>query len=74
MAIDLATAQQQHQRYLDAETAVLLGQETRLGDRTLRRADLDSIRAGIQHWSAEVERAKSGAPRGPRIFGLTPGG
>jgi len=73
MAIDLTTAQQQLQRYLDAETAVLLGQEHRLGDRTLRRADLDSIREGIRYWSSQVDSLKAGGARGPRIFGVTPG-
>lgn len=72
-AYTLATAQAKLQEYLAAETAVLAGQETRVGDRTLRRADLEAIRDGITYWSRQVDALAAGG-RGPRIYGVRPGG
>lgn len=72
-AYSLTTAQAKLQEYLTAETAVLGGQETRVGDRLLRRADLEAIREGITYWSRQVEALEAGG-RGPRVYGLTPGG
>lgn len=40
--------------YVAAETAVLLGKEARLGDRSLRLEDLAEIRAGRKEWQAAV--------------------
>ncbi len=55
--------------YIAAEAAVLSGQEFRLGDRTLRRADLAEIRTGRREWQSLVnsENARSG---GATIGGL----
>lgn len=72
-AIALATAQAKLAEYLAAETAVLLGQETQLGDRRLRRADLTAIRDGIAYWAGQIESLEAGG-RGPRVYGITPGG
>ena len=45
------------QLYLNAEAAVLDGQEYRFADgRQLTRADLGEIRAGVTYWSALVDR------------------
>ena len=43
----LETLKNRLQNYLDAEAAVLRGQEYQLGSRRLRRADLSSIRQAI---------------------------
>lgn len=52
--ITLAHAQAQLTLYLAAEAAVLQGQSYRIssgnGDRQLTRADLSSIREGIEWW------------------------
>ena len=54
MSITLQIAQQRLTQYLDAEAAVLGGQEYRIADRSLKRADLGEIRKGIDYWSAKV--------------------
>ncbi len=72
-AISLATAQAQLQRYLDAETAVLTGQEYEIGGRRLKRADLTSIREGIKHWSAEVESLTQEQGGRGRVIAVRPG-
>lgn len=41
------------QLYLNAESAILSGQQVRMGDRQLTMADLATVRAGI----AELQRA-----------------
>ncbi len=40
--------------YYAAEEAVLLGQEYRIGTRSLKRADLAAIRAAIDELEAEI--------------------
>ena len=47
--------------YIQAETAVLTGQEYRLGDRTLRYADLAEIRKGRAEWQARVNAEQARA-------------
>ncbi len=49
--------------YIAAETAVLLGQTYRFGERQLTRADLAEIRAGRKEWQAAVTRAANGSRR-----------
>lgn len=49
--------------YIQAESAILKGQEFTLGDKRLRRADLDMVQAGRREWQARVNaegRASSG--------------
>ena len=48
------------QLYLAAEAAILRGQEYRLGDRSLRRADLSEVRKMIDYLSEEIERLEGG--------------
>ena len=55
--------------YIAAESAVLTGQEYRLGDRTLRRADLAEIRTGRREWQALVNSENARA-NGATIGGL----
>jgi hypothetical protein len=56
--------------YLQAETAVLLGKEARLGDRVFRSEDLAEIRAGRQEWERRVGAERYGAPGAPTLGGL----
>lgn len=56
--------------YIQAESAVLSGQEFTLGDRRLRRADLAEIRAGRQEWQAKVNSEQARGARAPTIGGL----
>lgn len=56
--------------YIQAESAVLLGQEFTLGDRRLRRADLVEIQAGRREWQAKVNVEQARAAGAPTIGGL----
>ena len=63
--ITLAQAQAQLDAYLAAETAVLQGQSYQIAGRSLTRADLDSIQAGITLWNDRVSQlAVKSAGRG----------
>lgn len=66
MSITLQIAQQRLTQYLDAEAAVLGGQEYRIADRSLKRADLGEIRKGIDYWSDKVENLSIGSTGGGR--------
>ena len=66
MSITLAIAQQRLTQYLDAEAAVLTGQEYRIADRSLKRADLAEIRKGIDYWSDKVDNLSIGSAGGGR--------
>ncbi|NTV09558.1 MAG: hypothetical protein HGA47_02175 [Zoogloea sp.] len=54
--------------YLKAETDLLLGKETRFGDRLLRMEDLAEIRKGRQEWEARVA-AEARRASGQRTLG-----
>jgi len=56
--------------YIQAESAVLSGQEFTLGDRRLRRADLVEIRAGRKEWQAAVNAEAARASGSSTIGGL----
>jgi len=74
--ITLSIAQARLTAYLDAEAKVLGGQSYRIGERTLTRANLTEIRAGIDYWSAKIDtiEASGGMPRrGPVARGITIG-
>ncbi len=45
--------------YQEAESAVLTGQEYRLGSRTLRRADLKEIRSAISALERQVQQLEA---------------
>jgi hypothetical protein len=68
--ITLAIATARLNDYLDAEVKVLDGQEKKMGDRTLKRADLAEIQAGIQIWDRRVQELSSRA--NGRGRGFTP--
>lgn len=57
--------------YLAAESALLLGKEARLGDRSLRMEDLSEIRKGRQEWEARVKAEEASAATAPSIGGLS---
>lgn len=52
--ITLQQAETQLAAYLAAETAVLSGQAYSIGGRSVTRANLGEIRAGIDTWNARV--------------------
>lgn len=56
--------------YIQAESAVLSGQEFTLGDRRLRRADLADIRAGRREWQAKVSAEQARSAGAPTIGGM----
>jgi hypothetical protein len=63
-AITLDTARARLTQYLDAEAAVLSGQQYSFGQgdgfRSMRRADLAEIRKGIEYWTQQVENLSIG--------------
>lgn len=65
--IDLAMAESQLTMYMDAEKKVLLGQAYSMGDRSLTRADLKEIRAGIEHWDGKVKRLSRSSRGGMKV-------
>lgn len=62
--ITLATAQATLDAYLAAEVAVLAGQQYEIAGRSLRRADLAAIQAGITIWNQRVQQLSRRAGRG----------
>ena len=53
---ELETARKMLRGWIEAEQAVMTGQEYRMGTRTLRRADLRTIGERIKFWQDEVGR------------------
>jgi len=70
--ITLAIATARLDDYLDAEVKVLGGQEKKMGDRMLKRADLAEIQAGIQIWDRRVQELSSRANGRGRGFTPSP--
>lgn len=61
------TAKKRLQAYYDAETAVLTGQEYKIGTRDLKRADLQVIRDTIKQLEIQVAQYEAiDAGKGPR--------
>ncbi len=52
--ITLQQAEAQLAAYLAAESAVLSGQAYSIGGRSVTRADLAEIRAGLESWNSRV--------------------
>lgn len=71
--ITLDQAQTQLDAYLAAETAVLSGQAYELAGRSLRRADLESIQAGITLWDERVKNLSARASGIRRSRTVAPG-
>jgi hypothetical protein len=53
--LSMSTATEMRQKYIEADAAVLLGQQVRFGERFLSRADLAEIRAGRHEWQRRVD-------------------
>jgi hypothetical protein len=68
--ITLADAEAKLAEALDAVSAVMGGQEYRIGNRWLTRADLDSLQKAVVFWDAQCKRLARGG--GIRITGGTP--
>jgi hypothetical protein len=62
------------QLYLDAEAKILGGQSVRMGDRELRRADLQFVQKQIALLQAQVSREAAAAGRGGRFAQANFGG
>ena len=54
--IQIESAREMLAGWMEAERAVMTGQEYRIGTRMLRRADLREIAERIRYWKAEVDR------------------
>jgi hypothetical protein len=70
--ITLAQATARLQQYLDAEAAILARQEYRIGDRSMKFADLAEVRAGIQVWDRRVQDLTSRSSGRGRSITPTP--
>lgn len=47
------------QLYLAAEAKILSGQEYRIGDRLMKRADLDTVRSEINRLQVQIEQSEA---------------
>ena len=56
VGITLQTSIARLQDYLDAEKKVLAGQDVTFEGRRLTRADLSSVRNGIDYWNGWIQR------------------
>jgi len=72
--ITLAQAEAQLASYLAAETAVLSGQSYSIAGRELKRADLKSIRDGIEYWNGRVQALTMAAAGRSRARTVAPSG
>jgi len=72
--ITLEQAQSKLDEYLAAESAVLSGQAYEIAGRSLRRADLDAIHAGIKIWNERVQTLSAAAEGRGRVIVGRPGG
>jgi len=69
--ITLDQAQAKLDEYLAAETKVLAGQAYTIGGRSMTRADLADIRAGVEAWNTRVinlSRVSGGRSRARTII------
>lgn len=57
--------------YYEAEETVLLNQEYKIGTRSLRRADLSTIRAAIKDLERQIESLEAGGGKN-KAFRLLP--
>lgn len=75
MAADRLTfARERLALYYAAEEKVLTGQSYSLGGRTLTRANLSEIRAGVTLWEGRVSRLETTGQMGPTFRSITPHG
>jgi len=75
MAVDRLTfARERLALYYAAEEKVLTGQSYSLGGRTLTRANLAEIRAGVTLWEGRVSRLETTGHQGPTFRSIVPHG
>ncbi len=67
--ITLAQAEARLTDYLNAEERALAGQSYTINGRSLSRANLNEIRAGIDAWDTRIKRLSRG---GARVRQITP--
>ena len=53
---NLTEARKMHKLWIQAEMAIMTGQEYRIGTRFMRRADLREVASRIKFWADEVKR------------------
>lgn len=70
--ITLEQATARLQVYLDAEAAILARQEYRIGDRSMKFADLAEVQAGVDMWNRRVEELNNRSSNGGRGRSFTP--
>lgn len=63
----LEQLKERRRMYLEAEAAILRGQEYTIGDRKLRRPDLSAVRAAIQDLDAEIAALEKSVGRVRRV-------
>lgn len=68
--MDLITAKQHLEAWLQAELAVSTGQSYKIGTRELNRANLYQIREQIKFWQRQVARLQSKGKR--KVFRAVP--
>ena len=66
----LATYKARLKTYLEAEEAVLLNQEYTIGTKSLKRADLGTIRAAIKDLEKQIDALEAGGKN--KAFRLVP--
>jgi hypothetical protein len=66
----LAQAEEKLAEVLTAISAVMTGQEYRIGDRSMTRANLAELQRAEAYWDAKVRRLSGGG--GIKIRGATP--
>lgn len=71
--MDSATAQAHLDEWLAADLAAAAGQSYTIGNRSLTRADVDTIRAQIQFFSGQlaIAQARESGNRNPRVSFLS---
>jgi len=67
--ITLSQAEAQLSVWIAASTAVASGQEYKIGDRSLKKANLSDIQSQIKFWDSKVKSLTRG---GIKILGGTP--
>lgn len=73
-AYSLIFAKERLAAYYAAEEAVLSGQSYTIGGRSLTRADLAAIRAGMELWEGRVTRLETTGRSGPVMRRVIPHG
>lgn len=72
MAWSLEEAQDHLAAWLKADKALATGQEYRVGDTYLTRADIAAVRERLTYWSNQVAMLSAGKKPGARTFRVVP--